>query len=288
MMTDLRTVRNFGDLIMDCSVGIVGVGFVGSAVKRSFEEKGLSVKAYDKYKESDSFEEVSQCEVVFLNLPTPMIFNGAYDKNAIYETLEKLENSDFCGVAVVKSTVEPGTVQNMNEKYSFFVIHNPEFLTERTAYEDFHNQSHIVLGIDNQCDQTLKVLELFRELYPKAEISLCSSKESEAMKLFCNNFYAMKVMIFNEFYDLCEKQNMKYDNVVSLMLKNGWINPMHTMVPGPDGNLGYGGNCFVKDTEALKEHMIRKGAMHEMVKACTMERAELRDDNPNIIIPEDI
>ena len=35
------------------------------------------------------------------------------------------------------------------------------------------------------------------------------------------------------------------------MLKNDWINPMHTKVPGTDGKLSYGGMCFPKDTKAL-------------------------------------
>ena len=42
------------------------------------------------------------------------------------------------------------------------------------------------------------------------------------------------------------------------MLKNGWINKMHTDVPGTDGKLGYGGACFPKDTQALCHYMNQK------------------------------
>ena len=267
---------------MDYDCGLIGVGFVGSAMKKSFEEKGLLVLAYDKYKDLDDFEAVSKADIIFLNLPTPMIRDGAYDKTAIYENLDRLEQSDFSGVAVIRSTVEPGTVFNLNCKYSFFVIHNPEFLTERTAYEDFHNQKHIVLGIDNVNPVTNWVVKFFEKNYPDASISVTTSKESEAMKLFCNNFYAMKIMIFNEFYDLCKKMNINYKEVTSLMLKNGWINPMHTMVPGPDGKLGYGGNCFIKDTEALLEFMKRKDSMCKVLEAVVKERNMIRDDYNNI------
>ena len=267
---------------MDYEYGLIGVGFVGSAMKRSFEEKGIKIVAYDKYKDLDSFEIVSESDVVFLNLPTPMIRDGSYDKNAIYENLDRLEESNFSGVAVIRSTVEPGTVFNMNSKYSFFVIHNPEFLTERTAYEDFHNQKHIVLGIDNRNIVTDSVVSFFEKYYPDAEISITTSKQSEAMKLFCNNFYAMKIMIFNEFYDLCKKMDISYEETVSLMIKNDWINPMHTMVPGPDGKLGYGGNCFIKDTEALLEFMKRQDSMHKVLEAVISERNSIRDDFNNI------
>jgi len=272
---------------MEYKIGIIGVGFVGSAIKKSFEEKGVDVKSYDKYKDLDSFEDVEKSDIIFMNLPTPMIEGGAYDKNAIFENLDKLENSDFSGTVVVKSTVEPGTIDNMNKKYSFYVIHNPEFLTERTAYEDFHNQKHIVLGIDNICQETMAVFEFFSEYYPDAEISITKSKHSEAMKLFCNNFYAMKIMIFNEFYSLCEKMNMSYDDVVSLMIKNEWINPMHTKVPGPDGKLGYGGNCFIKDTKALLEFLKRNDCIHSVLEACVKQRDLMRSDSNNIINPEE-
>ena len=36
---------------------------------------------------------------------------------------------------------------------------------------------------------------------------------------------------------LCEKLNISYDSVKNTMLKNNWINPMHTQVPGTDGKL---------------------------------------------------
>ena len=35
----------------------------------------------------------------------------------------------------------------ISKKYNLKLCHNPEFLTARTAYEDFHNQTHIVLGL---------------------------------------------------------------------------------------------------------------------------------------------
>ena len=34
--------------------------------------------------------------------------------------------------------------------------------------------------------------------YIDADISICDSIESESMKLFCNSFYASKIMLFNE------------------------------------------------------------------------------------------
>ena len=67
-----------------------------------------------------------------------------------------------------------------------------------------------------------------------------------------------------------------------LMLKNGWINPMHTEVPGPDGQLSYGGYCFPKDTNALLQHMIKEDTPNKVLEATINERNEMRKDNTNV------
>ena len=66
------------------------------------------------------------------------------------------------------------------------------------------------------------------------------------------------------------------------MLKNGWINPMHTNVPGTDGQLSYGGYCFPKDTNALLEFMKTQNSPHEVIEATISERNKIRKDNVNI------
>ena len=73
-----------------------------------------------------------------------------------------------------------------------------------------------------------------------------------------------------------------YDNVKDLMLKNKWINPMHTDVPGPDGKLSYGGYCFPKDTNALLNHMKRENTPSMVLEATVLERNIMRDDNVNV------
>ena len=98
------------------------------------------------------------------------------------------------------------------------------------------------------------------------------------MKLFCNNFYAAKVQIFNEFYLLCEKVGIEFEIVKSMMLKNDWINPMHTSVPGPDGKLSYGGMCFPKDVSSLNEFMKEQDTPNAVLEAVMLERNIMRND----------
>ena len=267
-------------------ISVIGLGFVGGSMKKSFEIKGESVIGYDKFKENtDSFEDCLKSDIAFLALPT--IYDEdkmTYDKSAIHEVCSDLEKNKYQGIVVIKSTVEPTTTEGLAQKYNLKFVHNPEFLTAATAFEDFHNQTHIVLGKSkNVQDKEIDVLENFyKKNYPDAEISRCTCTESESMKSFVNCFYSVKIQFFNELYLLCQKMGCDYNTVKDLMLKNKWINPMHTDVPGPDGKLSYGGYCFPKDTNALAEHMKREGITCKVLEATIQERNEMRDDNVNV------
>ena len=237
-------------------VGIIGLGFVGNAMYQSFLIKNVNVTVYDKFKDGGigTFNDILDTDILFLALPTPYnSIKKQYEYGPIEETLDKLKQANYKNAIVIKSTVTPETTINLEKKYGLGLIHNPEFLTARTANEDFHNQKHIVLGKGELVDDldNINVINFYKEYYPDAEISLCTSLESESMKIFCNSFYAVKVQFFTELYQLCQKNNTDYNIIKEMMLKNNWINHMHTNIPGPDGSVSYGGFCFPKDTNAF-------------------------------------
>jgi UDPglucose 6-dehydrogenase len=254
----------------------IGNGFVGSALNKSFLKNGLNINIYDKYQKIGSIDSIIKSDIIFFCLPTPYKHKYGYDLTAIEENLNLLSADSFKGTVVIKSTVLPGTCNILEKKYNIKIVHNPEFLTERTAFDDFHNQKHIVLGFNNIRHQN--IISLYQKYYPDAKISLCTSSESESMKIFCNTFYAVKVQIFNEFYLLCNNLNIDFNKTRDLMLENGWINPMHTTVPGPDGMLSYGGHCFPKDTSALLEQMKHLNIPSEVLSGCVSERNKMRKD----------
>lgn len=273
---------------MKINIGIVGFGFVGSAINDSFIQKKVGeTYIYDKFKNGGigKLENLICTDVIFLCLPTPYDnTKNEYDKSSLIEVIEKLKELNYLGSIVIKSTVEPGTCEELSEKYDLQLIHNPEFLTARTAFYDFHNQNHVILGMTKNCkyENVNKVKNIYSLHYPSALISICTSTESEMMKLFTNCFYATKVQYFTELYVLCSKMNCKYENIKNLMLKNNWINPMHTNIPGPDGQISYGGLCFPKDTNALRSFMSKVNSPHKVLESVIIERNEMRDDNDNI------
>ena len=292
------------------SIGIIGIGVLGKALLETYElinndnnndNNNLVIKSYDKYNNThigktqcnikcNSIEEMIDCNIIFLCLPTEFCnIKKEYEKTEIYLVCAKLEELDYSGIVILKSTVEPKTTSHLSTIYSKLnIVHNPEFLTARTATEDYKNQKHIVLGFVDKYNYTYKnnfrdkeniimYLDTFFKLYfPSAKISICSSDESESMKLFCNSFYATKIQFFTEIKLLCDSLGIEYNNIRSLMLNNEWINPMHTTIPGPDGNISYGGKCFPKDIESLREVFEKMEVSHKVIDAVISENKEMR------------
>jgi len=268
-------------------IGIIGLGFVGGSMQKSFELLDVDVVGYDKFKNGGigRLDDVLSCEIIFLALPTPYSNTlKKYNYEPIEETLKILQEKNYQGICVIKSTVQPEVTFSLEDKYHLPLIHNPEFLTARTAFEDFHNQKHIVLGrgnlVKNHHYELVK--DFYQTYYPDAEISEGTALESESMKIFCNSFYAVKVQFFTELYSLCQKNKSDYNKIKDMMLKNNWINPMHTRVPGPDGSLSYGGLCFPKDTNALQKYMEEKESPNLLLDGCIKERNMMRNDHDNI------
>ena len=267
-------------------IGIVGLGFVGNAMHKSFTINNVHINTYDKYKKTGSITDILETNIVFLCLPTPYNeITKSYETVAIDEVCYKLHEYKYNGLVVIKSTVEPETTDKLCKTYTNLAFcHNPEFLTARTAFDDFHNQTHIVLGRGSNCNDNKmsQLINFYKTTYPSAEISICSSIESESMKIMTNSFYASKVLLFNEYYLLCQKNGANYDAVKNLMLKNGWINPMHTNVPGHDGKLGYGGMCFPKDIKAFGHYIEKNKSHNNIIKSVIDTNNKIRHSDNSI------
>lgn len=254
-------------------IGIVGLGVVGGAIRAYFPES----VGHDKFKPSDPLAEILRTDLVFLCLPT--LYDprrSAYNTDALRETLAFLSEGKYAGLAVVKSTVEPGTTRKLANDYpGLRLCHSPEFLSARTAIEDFRAQKLLLIGKATP-DVDVSALS---GLFPGVEQKVCSSDETEAAKLFANSFYATKIQVFNEFYDACQRAGIAFPVVRDLMLSLGWINAMHTDVPGSDGKLSFGGMCFPKDISACVSYLETLGARHDVLKAAKVERDQMREES---------
>jgi len=269
-------------------IGIIGIGIVGSAILNGFKKIDhlIEIHSYDKYKKIGTFNNILGTDILFICVPTQYSEKKLeYNKDELHNVLKLLQENNYSGLIINKCTVEPLTTEKLALQYNLKIIHNPEFLSAKTNIDDFINQTQIVIGISsliNKSDLEL-IQNLYTKYFPNSIQSVCNSTESECMKLFVNNFYAVKIQFFNELYQLCTKLNINYDIIKEMMIKNQWINPMHTQVPGPDNKLSYGGMCFPKDTNALLQFMKKNKCICNILESCIEERNKMRNDKINIL-----
>ena len=134
----------------------------------------------------------------------------------------------------------------------------PEFLTERTCFDDFNYQPMIFTGNKNH-------IEILKKIFPGKKYLIMSSEEAEMTKYTHNVFGALKVTYFNCIYDICQKRNLNYNKIIEGVLGSTYINQIHTQVPGPDGKFGYGGKCFPKDVNAFA-NMFKKYKLGKLLQ----------------------
>jgi UDPglucose 6-dehydrogenase len=268
------------------TIGIIGQGFVGSAVNAGMQST-FNVLTYDKYlteKTNSTPEEiVEQSKIIFVCVPTPMnVQTGEAYLGIVESVVDQLEiiavERGIRPTLVVKSTVPPGTIEALNQRVkNAYVTFNPEFLTEANAINDFINQDRIIIGSDDVRHGNL-VANIFGEAFPNAIIKVTTSKTAEMVKYTTNCFLAVKVAFANEMYDLCKAKSIEYDEMIELAKLDKRLGNSHWKVPGPDGDRGYGGHCFPKDMEALRYFAEGVNLQVPVIRGAIFSNNQVRND----------
>jgi len=272
------------------NLGVIGNGFVGSALIGGFSLSVDSVFVFDKDERlcnCSLYNLTNKSNIVFLCLPTPMDKNGACDVQIIETVLGdieqfklNLENKIF----VVKSTVPPGTTAALQNKYpQINFVFNPEFLTERTARLDFINTSRIVLG--GAITHTEKVEEFYRLKFPFTKIIKTDFETAEMIKYMANCFFSTKISFMNEMKQIAEAANVDWETAKEGLMSDGRVGNSHINVPGHDGSHGFGGKCFPKDINALIYKAEELGIEPLVLKAVWKKNLEVREIHDWLDIP---
>ena len=244
---------------MNAKIGIIGKGFVGTAVAHGFSDQtgySAQIKIYDTnpIRSSNSLDEtVNDSEFIFLSVPTPASINGVIDLSIVDNVLKQINeiNRSESNIVLLRSTVVPGTSEKIQSKYpNIRIVFNPEFLTERSASFDFINQSRVILGGKKELTEKVKSLysDRFGEFLPILQTNF---QTAELIKYMNNLFFATKVSFLNEMKLVSEKIDADWSKAIEGFILDGRIGHSHIAVPGPDGKLGFGGSCFPKDIQAM-------------------------------------
>ena len=240
-------------------IGIIGSGFVGSAVRYGFSPNvgvDADVKVYDKNPSRSTHtlqEVVVGSDIIFLSVPTPSNKDGTINLDIVEEALNDINvyATSVDNIILVRSTVTPGTTRKLQQKYpNLRIVFNPEFLTERSANFDFINQTRFILG--GNPEDIIEVSELLRQRFGQS-ISIVETnyETAELIKYMGNTFFATKISFLNDMKLLADKCGAIWEHAVEGFVRDGRIGHSHLNVPGHDGKYGFGGSCFPKDIQAI-------------------------------------
>lgn len=235
-------------------VGIVGLGFVGSAIQHSIEfEAQLILVDNNPAKSVNTFDELNTCDAVFVCVPSPQGDDGVCDTSILESVLAQLKSLDYQGVIISKCTAPPNVYERLNDQYPN-LVHSPEFLTAANAVRDYANGRFAIIGgkVSAYVREAERIIRLSQK--ELTEVRHCSIGEASLAKYAINCFLATKVVFMNELHGIAIGSGLDYDHIAKLIMLDPRIGNSHMQVPGPDGAFGFGGACFPKDTSALLKY----------------------------------
>ena len=129
----------------------------------------------------------------------------------------------------------------LNNKKTFSILSNPEFLAEGTAVNDLVNPDRVLIGGEDK--NAIEVLsKIYRNWVPSQKILTTNLWSSELSKLTANAFLAQRISSINAMSALCEVTGANVQEVKEAIGLDTRIGSKF-LNAGP----GFGGSCFKKD-----------------------------------------
>jgi nucleotide sugar dehydrogenase len=278
-------------------VGIWGVGVVGLATGVLFQ-KVANIYLYDKYSRNQDAPGVwigpeglvINCDYIFLCLPTPMKPSKDIDLSYIDSALRQIHELKSSvearnQIIIIRSTSVSGSSDYFAQKYPLLnIAFVPEFLTEANPLQDTLKATKVIIGA-NDFITFIALKNLFELAYGTGVTYVhLSRKEAETYKYVCNVLLATQVMICNEIKLICDTIGVDYSNIQKHLYLDKRLGT-HTQVPGPDGDVGVGGKCLVKDPYAFISLAKSKGYTPKILETAMELNEKIRKKKDWLEIP---
>jgi UDPglucose 6-dehydrogenase len=263
------------------AIGVIGTGYVGLVTAAGFAELGSEVWCVDideakvnglregripiwepglkdlvaRHRDRLHFDTalagaLEHARLLFVAVGTPPTYSGDADLSAVHAVVDAMPASDRHAL-VMKSTVPCGTGENIKRifaeqgKGGFSYVSCPEFLKEGSAVRDFLEPDRVVIGDDGDWAG-----DAVQALYAPLDAPLIRTdiRSAEMVKLASNAFLATKISFINEIANVCEETGADVTEVARGMGLDDRIGSKFLQA-----GIGFGGSCFPKDVQALKQ-----------------------------------
>lgn len=241
-------------------IGFIGQGFIGKHMADDFENRGYQTVRYaaeEPY--TANKDKIADCDISFIAVPTPTTLEG-FDFSIIRSVLPLIGEGH---IAVIKSTILPGTTEQLQEAFpDIVVMHSPEFLREKSAAEDTAHPERNIVGIPRDTPKYRELGERVLAVLPEAPHEYVTlARNAEAVKYIGNVFLAFKVDFMNLAYEFAQGSGADWETVRSMVTDDSRIGSGHTRVVDTSGitstaGRGAGGHCFPKDLQAFIDHFM--------------------------------
>jgi len=242
-------------------LGIIGLGFVGTAVYLHYIQC-CKVIRLDRDKEKSDFDNLSDFldenpDYILICVPTPEK-NGQSDFSNVGDTCLAIEkeslkrNKKF--KIVIKSTTSPVYLLNLKTKISnSILITFPEFLSQRTANEDFRDSEFLIFGCEDKTILDVTIKDLTVGFHNLSRIFDFGDIETPMKFKYAHNVMgAISVLMSNIMYDYINSE-YNYRHFREFLVLTNHFTSTYLNVPGHDGQRGFGGACFPKDLTSFLE-----------------------------------
>ncbi len=246
------------------------------------EEKLQSCLSEGRFRVTTRIEEAVAGDVIFLCVQTPLgpdgRLNNKYLADAARNAAMALSENGRRHVLVVRSTVVPGTTENLvvpivrAHNPAMGVAANPEFLREGSAVDDFLDPDRIVIGCEEAWAANL-VADLYAPLKPVVVHTTPSA--AELAKCASNALLATLISFSNQLARIAEAvPGVDVEDVLGIIHRDRRLSPeidgrnispgiLFYLKPG----CGFGGACLPKDLSALNHYASSVGEPAALLQA---------------------
>lgn len=237
------------------NIGIIGQGFVGTALGIAASEVGHEVIGIDSddekinslssklpYLISGDHSKISKCQVVVLAVPTPLTEAGAPNLNFLIDACNQIKNHLSAGTLITsESTSFPGTLRNVVKAIlgdEFYYAVAPERIDPGNPHWNVQNTPRLLGGLD---DNGYNKAHEFYSTFCSKIIKVSSPEIAEFAKLLENTFRMVNIALVNEVSKVAAEIKVSMTEVISAAATK----PFGYMPFFP--SLGVGGHCIPVD-----------------------------------------